>query len=174
MSRESRIERARRMAAETSAERALQREEEARERAARIAAMPIDEVANRVRQADSTSGAPYLGPLSTPVEWKAALVAARDVVIERAKRGETLTYGEIKVAAYEATGHLIGYSMYGEFCMQLNRPGDHGCLISSIIVQSDTGEPGPGLIPFAQEIGYPDSVKTLQRQVFEHFGTQDP
>jgi hypothetical protein len=155
------------MAAETSAERALTREEEARERAERIAAMSSVEVSESVVRAESKGSASYLGPLSTPVEWKASLAAARDVVIERAKRGETLTYGEIKVAAYEATGHLIGYSMYGRFCEELNRPGTDGCVLSSIIVDSETGEPGPGLVPYAKEMGFPDSVKLLQRQVFE-------
>ena len=113
----------------------------------------------------------YLGPISTESDWTDALKAAREVVIESASRGELLTYGELQVAAHRATGMKIGHSMYGRFCMELNQFDDHDCLISSIIVHTGTRDPGPGLIPYAQSLGIDKPIRTMQREVFETFGS---
>jgi hypothetical protein len=170
VTRESRIEKARRMAAETSEQRAIERAVDADRRANEIASMSSDAAiieAGRIK-ADTSIG--WLGPISTPSEWTEALIAAREVVIESAMRGELLTYGELQVAAFRATEMKIGHSMYGRFCMELNQFDNHGCLISSIIVHTDTRDPGPGLIPYAQSLGIDKPVRTLQREVFETFG----
>ncbi len=169
MTRESRIERARRMAAETSAERAAQRVEERKRATAEIAEMGSEAAiseANRLRNDDSIG---YLGPIATPSEWDKALGAAREVVLEKASAGELLTYGELQIAAYHATGLKIGHSMYGRFCMELNQFDDHECLISSIIVHIGTEDPGPGLLPYARSLGIDKPVATLQREVFATF-----
>ena len=91
-------------------------------------------------------------------------------MIETARRRETLTYAELQIAAVRASGKQIGYSMYGTFCMELNHPGQDGCLISSIVVGSDTGEPGPGLLPFAESIGFKKPLEELQEDVYRTFG----
>ena len=158
------------MAAETSEQRAVERTADADRRANEIASMGSDAAiaeAGRIK-ADETIG--WLGPVATPSKWTDALGAAREVVIESARRGELLTYGELQVAAFRATEMKIGHSMYGRFCMELNQHDDHGCLISSIIVHTDTRDPGPGLIPYARSLGIDKPVRTLQREVFEAFG----
>ncbi len=172
MTRESRIARARQMAAETSDARASEREEEESRRTSEIASRgsaAAIAAANQLRMDDSVG---YLGPQATEYEWNVALKAARLVVVEAARRGQTLTYGELQLAAVRSTGLQIGYSMYGTFCMELNQPGLDGCLISSIVVGADTGEPGPGLIPFAQSIGIDKPIAVLQRDVFDRFAKE--
>lgn len=111
----------------------------------------------------------YLGPVATRHEWKEALNAARAVVIESARRRETIAYAELQLAAIEATGLQIGYSMYGTFCMELNHPGRDSCLLSSIVVGSDTGEPGSGLLPFAESIGFDKPLAEMQEDVYRRF-----
>ena len=121
--REDRIRRARKMAQVTSDERAVQREADAKARATDIASLGRSRAlaeAKRLAEAESIG---YLGPIATPHEWKQALQAARDVVIETARRRDTLTYAELQIAAVQASGKQIGYSMYGTFCMELNHPG---------------------------------------------------
>jgi len=157
------------MAAETSAVRAAQRAEARQRTTAEIVEMGSEAAiseANRLRSDDSIG---YLGPIATPSEWDEALRAAREVVLEKASAGELLTYGELQIAAYHATGLKIGHSMYGQFCGELNQFDDHGCLISSIIVHAGTEDPGPGLLPFARGLGFDKPVKTLQREVFTRF-----
>lgn len=158
------------MAAETSEERAVQREAEVEARSNDIASMGHVVAGSEASKINRDQSIGYLGSIATQHEWNQALAAAREVVIEKARRGETLTYGELQVAAYRASGRKIGHSMYGTFCMELNRHGEDGCLISSIIVTVDTGDPGPGLIPFARSLGINKSIESLQRAVFEKFG----
>lgn len=43
------------------------------------------------------------------------------------------------------------------------------CLLSAIIVNSETLESGEGFAPFVAEQGFTESVATLQRHVFEQF-----
>ena len=173
MTRESRIEKARRLAAETSEERAAERAEDRQQAIVDISEMGSTAAiaeANRIKVDDSIG---YLGPVATPIEWESALQAARDVVLEKASDGQLLTYGELQVASYHATGLKIGHSMYGRFCMELNQHDDHGCLISSIIVHQGTEDPGPGLIPYARSLGLDKSVKTLQGEVFATFAERN-
>jgi len=109
-----------------------------------------------------------LGPEATPVEWDKAVEAARTVAIAAARRGEKITYGELRVAAYEVTGMKVGHSMFGRLCMETNRASDQ-CLLSSIIVKVDTGEPGKGFLPYARSQGFDGPVETMQRATFQHF-----
>ena len=167
--REDRIRLAREMASETSDQRAVEREAAAKARAIDIASLGRSRSSAQAKRLAETASTGYLGPIATPHEWKVALQAAREVVIETARRRETLTYSELQIAAIQATGKQIGYSMYGTFCMELNHPGQDGCLISSIVVGSDTCEPGPGLVPFAKSIGFDKPVKDLQSDVYRTF-----
>jgi len=54
------------------------------------------------------------------------------------RRGETLTYGELRIAAYEATGMKVCHNSFGRLALEANKKSD-GCLLSSIIVQASTG-----------------------------------
>jgi len=170
MTRESRIEKARQMATETAEERAAQRESEDAARSDEIASMGTSQASSEATKLTQDSSISYLGPIATPHEWKQALEAARDVVVEVARRRGTLTYAELQIAAVRASGRKIGHSMYGTFCMELNHPGQDGCLISSIIVGSDSGEPGPGLLPFAEDVGLDKTVAELQADVYRAYG----
>jgi hypothetical protein len=63
----------------------------------------------------------------------------------------------------------VGHNQFAELAMSINDKAD-GCLLSSIIVKADTGEPGEGFLPFARRSGFDAPVATLQRQAFDHFG----
>ncbi len=168
MDREKRIAWARRKAAEDAPERARQRQQEAEERSTRIAAMGSSE-ANRLAYAlNRGSSIPWLGSVSTPHEWSQAVSAARAMTIEAAHRRRTVTYGELRIAAHEATGMKVGHNQYAELAMSINKRSD-GCLLSAIIVKADSGKPGAGFLSFARSEGIDQPVTTLQRQVFERF-----
>jgi endonuclease III len=167
--REDRIQRAREMAEASSDERAVQRESEAEARTIDIVSLGRSGALAEAKRLAKDDSLGYLGPMATPHEWDQALQAAREVVLETARRRETLTYAELQIAAVQASGRQIGYSMYGTFCMELNHPGQDGCLISSIIVGADTGEPGPGLLPFAESVGFDGTLAELQADVYQTF-----
>ncbi len=111
---------------------------------------------------------PWMGPVSKPHEWSLAVDAARAVTIEAARRRRKITYGELRVAAYETTGMKVGHNQFAELAMSINRPGD-GCLLSSIIVTADTGEPGGGFLPYARSLGFDAPLATPQRQAMDRF-----
>lgn len=112
---------------------------------------------------------PWLGPVSTPHEWSQAVAAARGVAIEAARRRQTITYGECRLAEYEATNMKVGHNQYAELTADINELGD-GCMLSAIIVKADTGDPGAGFYPFARASGFDAPLSTLQRQVWDHLG----
>lgn len=123
----------------------------------------------RVPVVDELSG--DLGPVKTPKEWERAVEIARLVTITRAKRHDTLTYGEIKWAIHDELQMLVGHSMFADLVAAVNEKSD-GVLLSSIIVHQDDGRPGDGFLPYAREMGFDAPLETLQRQVYEHFGTR--
>jgi hypothetical protein len=110
----------------------------------------------------------YLAPAATPRDWKAAVDIARRVTIDAARRGATITDGELKLAALRATGKLVGTSTFGELTMAINRKAD-GVLLSSIVVRRETGKPGAGFTEFARSQGSKASLATLQKRVFKRF-----
>jgi len=168
MNREQRIEEARRRAEATSPERADERAAAEAELRARVRDMTPVEAAELASTINFDSSVKALGPIATPHEWDLAVAAARGVIIEAARRGETITYGELRVAAYEATGMKVGHNSFGRLAMETNRQSD-GCLLSSIIVQASTGEPGTGFVPYARSQGFDAPLASLQRQVFQAF-----
>jgi hypothetical protein len=168
MNREERIAWAKRKAAETAPERARQREQDAAERSARIASMGSGAASRAAHGLNQDASIPWLGSVATPHEWTRAVAAARAVTIEAARRGQTITYGELRMAAYEATGMKVGHNQYAQLAMEVNQASD-GCLLSSIIVQFDSGQPGAGFLPFARNQGFDEPLRALQRQVFEYF-----
>ncbi len=173
MNKEQRIEEARKRAEVTSAERAEARAVADEELRANIQDMTSQEAAAVASTINFDSSVKALGPIATPYEWDLAVAAARAVTIEAAKRGETITYGELRVAAYEATGMKVGHNSFGRLAMETNRKSD-GCLLSSVIVQASTGEPGSGLLPYARSQGFDAPVETLQRQAFDSFQENRP
>ena len=172
MNREERIVWARSKAAESAPERARKQAEEEAERSARIASMGHADANRAAHELATDKSVPWMGPVSTPHEWSIAVEAARAVSIEAARLEQTITYGELRVASYEATGMKVGHNQFAELAMSVNRTGD-GCLLSSIIVTVDSGEPGAGFLPFAHRQGFDQPIRSLQRHVYEHFGSDE-
>lgn len=168
MNKEDRIAEARRRAAATSGERTIARAAAEKRLRSRIEEMTPDEASAVASTINFDSSVKALGPHATPSEWDIAVAAARGVKVEAARRGETITYGELRVAAYEAREMKVGHNMFGRLATETNRQSD-GCLLSSIIVQADTGEPGKGLEPYARSQRFDAPIATLQRHVFAHF-----
>lgn len=169
VNREERIEKARRMAAE----RAPQRTDMAEKRAARLHQRLSDvgaaQAQRHVTAAEQAGNAAYLEPDMTPKEWDQAVELARLVTIRRAKRRDTITYGEIKWAIFDELRMLVGHSMFADLVASVNQESD-GVLLSSIIVHQDDRKPGEGFLPYAREMGFDLPLETVQRQVYEHFG----
>ena len=140
----------------------------AAERAAEILAMGSDDAGRVAQTIDRDDSVPWLGPIATPGQWSDAVVAARQVTIAAARQGRTITYGELRVAAYKATGMKVGHNQYADLAMAVNS-GDDGCLLSAIILEKGSGEPGGGFLPYARDQGFDEPVATLQRRVHEHF-----
>ncbi len=168
MDREQRIQEARRRAKANSGERAKQKaaaEESLRDR---IENMSPDEAAALASSINFDTSIHALGPVATPHEWDLAVTATRTVTIEAARRRQTITYGELRMAAYETTGMKVGHNSFGRLAMETNKASDN-CLLSSIIVRASTGTPGAGLDGYARSQGFDAPLETLQQQVFDHF-----
>jgi hypothetical protein len=168
VNREERIEKARQMARD----RAPQREDEDRKRAnrlhQRLSNVGASQAQRHITAAEQAGDTVYLGPDKTPREWDTAVELARLVTIARAKRRDTITYGEIRWAIYDELKMLIGHSLFPTLMESVNRESDR-VLLSSIIVTQDTGLPGEGFLPYATSMGFDLPVETLQRQVYENF-----
>lgn len=168
MNREERIEKARRMAAENAPQREAIEQQRATRIAQRLSGIGASQAQRHVTAAEQSGNAEYLGPVKTPREWDQAVELARSVAITRARRRDTITFGEIKWAIFDELRMLVGHSMFAELMVAVNRKSD-GVLLSSIIVHQDDGEPGEGFLPYAKDLGFDLPLKTLQRQVFERF-----
>ena len=168
MGREDRMKEARRQAAANAPERDARLAAQRGALRRKTAAIGADEAQNLVSRAERDSTARFLGPNKTPAEWRLAIDIARDVTIEAAKRDHTITYGEIKFAVWQQLDMLVGYSMFANLVMSVNRKSDD-VLPSSIIVHKDDGRPGAGFRPYAISQGFDEPIETSQRHVFEHF-----
>ena len=168
MNKEQRIAEARRLAEETSESRAQERAADEQERLDRIRNLSPTEAGRAASSINFDPSIKALGSVSTPHEWDLAVAAARAVTIDAARRGKTITYGELRVAAYEATGMKVGHNSFANLAMETNKKSD-GCLLSSIIVRAEDGMPGDGFLPYARTQGFSDPLAAIQRQVFEHF-----
>lgn len=133
-----------------------------------LAATDPESAQRIVSEAAMAADARYLGPDSTPIEWKSAVTIVRDVTIDAARRGETITCAAIRLAVLRDTAMLIGYSMFGRLVMETNRKDDR-VLISSIVVKKDSGLPGSGFLAYARSQGFDEPLATIQRHVFERF-----
>lgn len=168
MNREERIAYARKLAAESAPRLAEEREAEAGERTRRLGRLAPAEARRRAASVSRDSSVRAMGPLKTPREWAVAREAIREAVAAAARAGHTITYEAIHLVAYEATGLKLSFRMNGRMCMEINR-GEDGCLLSSIIVRSDTGRPGDGFEPFARRSGFGDPLGVLQQEAFSRF-----
>jgi hypothetical protein len=168
MTRESRIAEARRRAQQTSQERAAERASADAERIDKIRELSTEDAASTAADINFDPSIKALGPIATPHEWIVAVETARQVTIDAACRSQTITYGELRVAAYEATGMKVGHNSFANLAMETNRKTDE-CLLSSIIVRAATGTPGDGFLPYARSQGFDGTVTSIQGQVFSHF-----
>lgn len=170
MTRETRIAEARRRAEETSKERAAARAAADSDRIDKIRELSTEDAASTAADINFDPTIKALGSIATPHEWTIAVDAARQVTIDAARRGQTITYGELRVAAYEATGMKVGHNSFANLAMESNRKSDR-CLLSSIIVRAEDGMPGDGFLPYARSQGFIEPLITIQRHVFEHFSS---
>ena len=170
MNREDRIREARRRAAASASQRREAERAAAASLHGHVTRLGPEEAQREVTAAQRSDGATYIGPVKTPDEWRRAGRIARNVTIEAARNRHTITYAELKLAVYETLGMLVGWSMFAELAMGVNRKAD-GVLLSSIIVHKDDGQPGDGFRPYALSQGFDDPVPTLQRLVFDHFAS---
>ncbi|MBM3957962.1 MAG: hypothetical protein FJ313_07925, partial [Gemmatimonadetes bacterium] len=157
------------LAAEAAPRLAEEREAEAAERMRRLGSLAPVEARRRAAAVSKDQRVEAMGPVKTPREWAVACEAIREAAIAAARAGQTITYEAIHLVAYEATGLKLSFRMNGRMCMEINR-GEDGCLLSSIIVRTDTGRPGDGFEPFARQSGFSDPLGVLQQAVFRHFG----
>ena len=168
MNREERIEKARRMAAEKAPRPEAKAQQNASRIAQRLANVGTSQAQRHVTAAEQSGNAAYLDPVETPGEWERAVELARLVTITRAKRRDTITYGEIKWVILDNLRMLVGDSMFAELAKSVNQDSD-GVVLASIIVDPDSGEPGDVILLDAMERGFDLPPATLQRQVYEHF-----
>ena len=155
-----------------AADNAPQQEAKAQQRASRVSQrlsnVGASQAQRHVTAAEQSGNAVYLGTAETPQEWDRAVELARLLTITRAKRRDTITYGEIKWAIFDELRMLVGHSMFATLMEAVNRESD-GVLLSSIIVHQDDGKPGEGFLPYAREMGFDPPLETLQRHVYAHF-----
>lgn len=168
VNREERIEKARQMAAAKAPPPAAVAQKRAARIHQRLSDVGAAQAQRHVAAADQAGTATYLEPIKTPGEWEQAVELARLVTIRRAKRRDTITYGEIRWAILDELEMLVVHSMFADLVGGVNRKDD-GVLLSSIIVNQADGKPGEGFLPYAREMGFDFPLETLQRQVYEHF-----
>ena len=168
VNREERIEKARRMAADNAPGREADAQQRANRTAQRLSNVGASQAQRHVTAAEQSGSAPYLGPVDTPQQWERAVELARLVAIKRAKRRDTITYGEIKWAIYDELRMLVDGPSFADLLLAISGESD-GVLLSSIIVEPDTGNPSDDFLLSAMERGFDQPLATLQRQVYDHF-----
>ena len=169
VNREDRIEKARRMAAENAPRREALAQKQASRIAQRLSDVGASQAQRHVTAAEQSGNAAYLGPVETPREWERAVELARLVTIMRAKRRDTITYGEIKWAIFDEMRMLVDPAAFDDLLHAISRE-PNGVLLASIIVHPDDGKPSDDYLLAAMEMGFDLPLETLQRQVYEHFG----
>lgn len=153
-----------------AAERAPQPADEMHKRAARLhqrlANVGAAQAQRHVSAIEQTPEATYLDPVGTPMAWERAAEIARLVAIRRAKRRDTITYGEIKWAIYDDLKMLVAEGAFEQLLLAMSGLPDD-VLLASICVDSSTGKPSDDLLLAAIELGFDLPAETLQRQVYE-------
>ena len=169
MNRELRIAAARKIAVDRKPEREAARKKVRADLQQEVARMTPDRAQQLVDKAEARASTGRLGRTTTPIEWKAAVDIARRVSVDAARRGETISDAEVRLAALRATGKVIDSAAFPTLAMSVNRKAE-GVLLSAIIVNRGTGKPAAGFAAFARDRGFDAPVSSLQHAVFEHFG----
>ena len=169
VNREERIEKARRLAAERAPSQGAAAQQRARRIAQRLSDVGASQAQRHVTAAEQSGNAVYLGPLETPREWERAVELARLVTITRAKRRDTITYGELKWAIFDELRMLIDPAAFDELLLEIGRESD-SVPLAAIVVHPESGQPSDDFLLATMEMGFDLPLATLQRRVYEHFG----
>ncbi len=119
----------------------------------------------------------------TDREYRRAFEIAEGFIRSRAALGKTVTYGSLRDAIAEETGKTLGHNSYATFLDDLNREtwGRTKVAMSAIVVNADTGQPGPGLIKLLADHGIDTAsedeatvIAREQQKVFDWARTGDP
>jgi hypothetical protein len=156
-----------------AAARAPQRtEDQVERRAARLSQRLSDvgaaQAQRHVTAAEQSGSTAYVDPAATPTEWAQAVELARLVTIRRAKRRDTITYGEIRWAIFDELRMLVDESVFTDLLLAISGAASDA-LLASIAVHPDSGKPGDDFLLAAMELGFDTPVETLQRQAYQHF-----
>jgi len=108
------------------------------------------------------------GPRQDPAGVGTGVELDRLETIVRAKRRDTITYGEMKWAVYDELKMPVGHSMFPTLMEAVNHESD-GVQLLSIIVTGDTGKPSDGFLPNSANIGFDLPLQNLHRQVYDYF-----
>ena len=88
-------------------------------------------------------------------------------LIEIAKKGGTITYGEIGKMMGLPQGNFMGQQV-GIICDEINQD-EHNYgrpMISSVVVRGDKGRPGKGFFICARSLGKPVGNTTIEEIIF--------
>jgi len=168
MNRDSRIAAARKFALDRRPAREAEQRKVRTDLQRAVARMSPDRAQQLVDKAEAKVSTPRLKRTTNPIDWKKAVDIARRVTVDAARRGETISDGEIRVAALQATGKLVDSGTFATLAAAVNRKAE-AVLLSSIIVSRGTGKPAAGFTQFARGRGFDEPLSALQQQVFDHF-----
>lgn len=132
----------------------------------RLANVGASQAQRHVTATDRAGVSEYMGPASAG--WDQAVEMARLVTIARAKRRDTITYGEIKWVIYDEMRALIDPAAFDALLLAMNDQPDTA-LLGSIAVDPDDGGPSDNFLLAAMEAGFDHPVDVLQRQVWAQF-----
>ncbi len=130
----------------------------------RLSQVGASQAQRHVAAAEQSGDAVRLAPNESPQQWEKAVELARLVTIARAKRRDTITYGELQWAIYDEMRMLVDGADSSDLAKAIDQKSD-GVLLSSIIVNEDDDQ----FLPYASSMGFDEPVDTLQRQVYEQF-----
>ncbi len=156
------------MAAEGAPQKPAKSQQRAGRVSQRLAEVGAAHAQRHVAAAERSGNASYLEPESASAEWEQAIDLARHVTIGRAKRRDTITDGEIKWVIFNEFRKLLEHATFADLVMAVDEESDN-VLLSSLIVDHDTGKPGDGFMFYARDKGFDHPLETLQRQVYNQF-----
>ncbi len=95
-------------------------------------------------------------------QWEAMAAHLRALLIDAARSGGTVTYGEIARTVFE--GRVLARSsavmaLVDDACDEADE-AHPGTIMASLVVRADTGMPGEGYFQWAADHGYDTSDRT--------------
>lgn len=169
MNREERIEKAKQMAAAKAPPPVDVAHKRAIRLYQRLSNVGAAGAQRHVAAAERAGKATYIDPANTPGEWNRAVDVVRDMTIRRAGRRDKITHGEVKWAIFDDLTVLVDETRFVDLVIAVVQ-ADDGVLLSSIIVDQDTGMPSDDVLLHGLELGFDEPPEILQRQVYQHFG----